>query len=426
MEAVADTDAKLPPRQGSFVVLRSRGVARVLVGSLLGRLPSGSVPLALLLSAQSNGYSIANAGILVGFYAGGTAVGGPVLARMIDRRHQLPILMTALAVSTSGLLLVVAAGAIYPVALGGSLIAGLGTPPLEACLRALWPTLLPPALIQPAYALDVSSQELIFVCGPLVTLAAVAAGGGSMGLVAAAAVQAAGTGFFAGSRSSREWRGRPAPRHWAGPLRERRLVILLTGIACSGAALGSMIVSVTAYAESQGSSSWAGWMLAVQALGALTGGILYSRRPATDLPRALQWLAVAMILGFVPLISVPPFAIALLLIPLSGIGLPPLLTVIFLLVDRLAPAGTVIEAFAWVATCFTIGSAVGSAVAGFVISGSGVRAGFVLAPGFATVAAVQFLLLKRRVHGSTPAELGSQTLPARRSSVTSGRMATRT
>jgi adenylyltransferase/sulfurtransferase len=43
------------------------------------------------------------------------------------------------------------------------------------------------------------------------------------------------------------------------------------------------------------------------------------------------------------------------LLVLSGLGLPVLLTVGFLTVDRVAPAGTAAEAFAWVGTAFAVG-----------------------------------------------------------------------
>ena len=362
------------------------------------RLPSGSAPLALLLFCRGNGFSILQAGLLVAVFASGTAIGSPALARASDRLSQPPVLIVSALVSTAGFLALALVGReTIDIAMAGALLAGLGAPPLEACLRALWPVLLRADLVQSGYALDVASQELIFVIGPIITLGAVSLGGPAGGLLAAACIQLAGTIGFATSHASRVWRGVAGVRHWLGPLREHRLVILLIGVVLVGAAVGATTVAVAAYAESSGGASWAGWLLAVQALGALTGGLLYGRWSPVDGIRLLPWFAAAFCIGYLPLLATPPIVVALLVIPFSGLALPPLLTAVFLLVDRLAPAGTVTEAFAWVATAFLVGSAVGSAVDGAIVVAGGVRAGFTLAPLCALTAVAVFTVVLRHL-----------------------------
>jgi predicted MFS family arabinose efflux permease len=358
-------------RGGAVGVLSSPGVKRALLGALIGRLPSGMAPLALLLAARSHGFPIAQAGGLVGLYAVGVAIGSPLSARAVDRSRQSVVLYAVLGVSSAGLVLAALGGDYYPLVAIGALIGGLGFPPLEACLRALWPSLLHSEMVAAGYSLDVASQEIIFVVGPVLTIGAVTAGGGSAGLLAAAALQVVGTLIFATSEPSRLWRGEKAVRHWLGPLRERRVLLILASVACIGAAVGANVVAVTAYAESSGTASWAGWLLAMQALGALAGGMLFSYRGGRGGRLSLPVLALGMALGYLPLFTLARPAVMLALIPLSGLALPPLLTLVFLLIDELAPAGTVIEAFAWIATAFTVGSALGSPLAGASI-GSGI------------------------------------------------------
>ncbi len=395
-------------RRGARAVLESPGVPRALSTALLGRMPSGSGPLALLLYARGNGLSIAQAGVLVAVFAAGTAIGSPVLARAADRLSQPPVLIASAVVSTAGFLLLSLAGTgVLGIALVAALLAGFGAPPLEACLRALWPNLLKAHLVPAGYALDVASQELIFVIGPVITLAAVSVAGSDGGLLAAAGLQLVGAVGFATSGASRAWRGAAGVRHWLGPLREHRLVLLLVGVVLTGAALGGTTVSVAAYAEAAGNASWAGWLLAVQAIGALAGGLAYSRWAPPDGMRLLPVFAAAFCLAYVPLILTPPVGIAMLLMPLSGFALPPLLTAVFLLVDRLAPIGTVTEGFAWVATAFLIGSAAGSAAAGALIAATSIRAGFCIAPVCGLLAAALFTVLLRYM-------LGRRTLSANR------------
>ncbi|WBC13730.1 MFS transporter [Micromonospora sp. WMMA1998] len=356
-------------------VLRAPQVARVLLGSQLGRLPTASGPLALLLFARQS-LSLAAAGLLVAAYTAGMAAGTPLLARAVDRWRQPPVLWAAAAVSGLGFGAVALTGGHLAGAITGAAVAGFGTPPLEACLRTLWPALLPPATVPTAYTLDIALQEVIFVVGPLVTLLAVTVGGPTAGLLAAAVAQLAGTALYALSPAARAWRGVAAVRHWAGPLRVPGFGVMLLGVVGVGAAVGSIAVAVTGYAEAAGDRRLSGWLLAAQAGGALVGGLLWTRvRPGG--PGRLPLLAAALTAGFLPLLLAPGPAPMAALLAVSGLALPPVLTAVFLTAERLARPGTVAEAFAWVSTAFVVGSAAGSALTGV---SAGVRYGLLVAP----------------------------------------------
>jgi predicted MFS family arabinose efflux permease len=358
-------------------VLRAPQVPLVLIASQVGRLPTAAAPLALLLHARQS-VSLAVAGIVVAIFTAGMAVSAPLLARSVDRWRQPPVLYGAASLSGIGYLVAALSNGRSTVLLTGALLAGLGTPPLEACLRALWPALVPASDVTAAYALDIALQEVIFVVGPLVTLAAVAAAGPTAGLITAAVLQLAGVAAFVRAPVVRQWRGRPAHHHWLGPLRVPRMVVLVLGVVCAGAAVGSIPVVLTGYAEAAGDRGLTGWLLACQATGALIGGLLYTRAKPGALSR-LPLVALLFAAGYVPLLLVPaPLPMALLQ-AISGLGLPPLLTAGFLAADRLAPPGTAVEAFAWIFTAFTVGSATGAALAG-PLTDSSIRAGFAFAP----------------------------------------------
>jgi predicted MFS family arabinose efflux permease len=368
-------------------LLRTPYVIRLLLAGQTGRLPMASAPLALLLFARE-AHSLALAGLVVGAYTAGMAISAPLLARIVDRWRQPPVLWGSALLSGAGFLLVATGGHALPATIAGAIVAGLGTPPLEACLRALWPDLVEADAVAAAYTLDIAVQEVIFVTGPLVTLAAVAFAGPSAGLLAAALLQLAGVAVFATTPAVRTWRGVAVARHWAGPLRVPRFVVILLGVTCVGAGIGSLPVAVTGYAEAAGNRSLSGWLLAAQALGALVGGLLYLRaRPGG--PRRLLLATVALAAGFVPLLIVPGPALMGILLAIAGLSLPPVLTSVFLAADRLTPPGTAVEAFAWIITAFTVGSAVGAAITGPLVSGS-IRSGFAFAPlaGLLAVAAM--------------------------------------
>ncbi|WP_141689545.1 MFS transporter [Streptomyces sp. DI166] len=135
-----NSDTSCPPdRTTSRPLLAERHVARLLLGTLIGRLPSGMVPVAILLLIVERGGSLAVGGLLCALYGLASAVGQPVLGRMVDRRGQTRVTTAAVLVTTACLLLLSYADALAQPGLAAGLLvlAGLSTPPFEANLRAL-------------------------------------------------------------------------------------------------------------------------------------------------------------------------------------------------------------------------------------------------------------------------------------------------
>jgi hypothetical protein len=187
--------------------------------------------------------------------------------------------------------------------------------------------------------------------------------------------------MFATSSAVRDWRGETAPRHWAGPLRVGTLRLLLAATVLVGAGVGGTTVAITAYAEAAGSRSWAGWLIAAQATGALIGGLVSARRPLADPERRLPVIVGCLALGYAPLLLVPPLVVMFVLLFASGLCLPVALTAVFVTADRVAAPGTAAESFAWVATAFSVGSASGAAGVGVLLGASDrLLIGFTLAP----------------------------------------------
>ena len=360
-------------------LLRRPQVGRLLVSALVGRLPNGMVPLALVLFTRDSGSGYGRAGLLTAAYSLGCCLGGPALSRAMDLRGQRVPLVVGAVVSSLALALL----PVTPTTLGlaVALVAGLATPPLEPALRTLWPSVLHPRQVPAAFALDAAAQELVFVLGPLVVLLAQLVGAGG-GLVAAAVVGLAGTAWFTSTRASRSWTP-PVheDRHWLGPLRSRRLVVLYAAVLLVGLTIGVPAVALVAWAEQAGDRGLAPWLVAANALGALAGGVGYSpRAPHRDARRDLLLGVGVLVLTYAALALVPrSLPLMAVLTVASGVGLPVVLTCVFQLVDRLAPRGTTTEAFAWLISAFLVGSSVGAAAAGS-LSDAGRIAGALLVP----------------------------------------------
>ena len=216
------------------------------------------------------------------------------------------------------------------------------------------------ALVHSAYALDVATQEIIFVVGPVVTIGAVAAFGSAGGLIAAAIGQLGGVIIFTTAPVVRRWKGERATRHWAGPLRAGPIRLLLAATALVGLGVGATTVAITAYAQVEGSRAYAGWLLAAQAAGALIGGLTLAARASGRLTGIVALMAAF----YLPLLMTPSTPYMGVLMAISGLALPPALTAIFIKADLDAPTGTAAESFAWIATAFSIGSALGAPIDG--------------------------------------------------------------
>ncbi|GAA0226892.1 MFS transporter [Cryptosporangium japonicum] len=365
-----------------FALLRRPFVARLLASSLLGRLPTGMVPVALVLFSRGSDVGYGVAGLFAAAYTAGGAIGQPLLARWMDRTGQTRIIVGGGVVSSVGLAVLPFSGVVGGLVIAA--VAGAATPPLEPGLRAIWPGLLSGPDVPRIYALDAAAQELVFVAGPLLVLLANSFGPAG-GLYAAAAIGLTGALWFAVAPASRQWRPTEVgERHWAGALRPARLRRLYLGISLVGLAVGTFPVAASAFSEASGDRGWTTWLVAANAGGALIGGVWFSGRSHRYSPgRVLPWLFVALGFGYLPLAFLPtdpgvfPFALGLTLV--SGLSLPPLMTLTFLVIDRLAPEGTVTEAFAWLITAFLVGSSTGAAVAGAIVAQTSPSWVFVLA-----------------------------------------------
>jgi MFS family permease len=79
----------------------------------------------------------------------------------------------------------------------------------------------------------------------------------------------------------------------------------------------------------------------------------------------------------------------------AGAAIAPTYAAVYAMVDDAAPAGTVTEAFAWLATAIGIGAAAGAATAGALADTAGPSAAFVLAGAAGAIALLATLLRSR-------------------------------
>jgi MFS family permease len=374
-------------------IVRTPQVPRLVSTALLGRLVIGMAGLAIVLLVRDAAGSFALAGLTTGSFALACGIASPLIGRVVDRSGQTRVLLACAVVCAgafSSLALVAGHGpsALLP-ALAG--IGGATIPPIGACMRSLWSSMLGHgSQLQTAFAFEATAQEVVFITGPLLVVALIAVASPAAAMLAIAAAVLAGTSLFAATPASRSWRPLQRERDWAGALRGSGLRTVLVVIALMAAAFGVVEVAVPAVAEQLGSRTLSGLFLSLWSGGSMVGGFIAGalasgRGPERRVVALLGAVAVGLSPLLVAAVGVLPFALCMLL---AGLGIAPTVACLYLLVDRSAPRGTVTEAFTWVSSAFTAGSAVGSALAGSLVQHASPTAAFLLAVGMVTAAAL--------------------------------------
>jgi MFS family permease len=384
-------------------VLRAPDVKQPLAGVIIGRLSIAAEPLSTILLVHGTTGSFAVAGAVMGAYSVAAAISLPVQGRIIDRMGQTRVILTATVVGTTGfvtLILLAHGGAHGGLLAAAGTLAGLGTLPTGATMRTLWSELVPDAeLRQAAFALDAVAIDVAFIVGPLVAAGVIAAASPTASLCVCIGLTLLGSAVFASSPASRRWRGASAEHRRIGPLRSASVWVLMGAAFGIGLAVGAAELAITALASEHGAPELGGTLIAVQAVASTAGGLWYGAKrwrndPADRLPGVTFVFAVCLL----PLVAVPSLAAAFPLMALSGVALAPAISLIYLLLDSLAPVGTAAEATGWVLTAIVGGAALGNAASGIAVSEVSPHAGLAVAVAGGLVSLVATWLGRANLH----------------------------
>jgi hypothetical protein len=261
---------------------------------------------------------------------------------------------------------------------------------MSSVTRALWPRLLPdPALVAAAYSLETAVQSATWVGGALLVAVLVALASPGAALLTAGAFAVAGTLGVAGAAVARYDRAHVRATRRTGPLAEPGVRTILAGIAGIGLTGGALEVALVAVGREMGAPALAGVLIAALSIGVVAGGLIGGRGggPGPEDVHARRAAVYALACAPLPLAAGLPIVLVPLVLA-AGVALAPLLAGGYLLVGRLAAAGTTTEAFAWTSTAFGGGVALGSALAGPLADAGGSPVALALAAACAAAGAI--------------------------------------
>jgi predicted MFS family arabinose efflux permease len=393
----------VPFREGARryrTVLGLPGALRPVVLSALGSLPIGMFTLAILLLARDATGSFAAAGRVVGMFGLANALGAVAQGRLMDRLGQPRVLRVAAALHVPAMVgLVVAAdeGASGWVLGLCAAAGGLSLPQLPSAMRSLWGALVrTDEQRETAYALVSIVFEVAVVTGPALVALIVAIASPGAAVVVAAAVGGASGLAFTFTRGSQAWRGEPHDVSWLGPLQTSGMRTVFVVVGAFGTAVGVVQVLVPAFADEHGSVEAGGVLLSALSAGSLIGGLIYGARswPGRPVDRlAPLMLAIGGAFALLALPAGEPALAAVLL--LGGMLFAPATVVASTLLDNVAPAGTVTEAFAVLVMGIVAGTAVGNTLGGALVDGASLDAAALAAAAIAAAGAGWALVRKR-------------------------------
>lgn len=381
-------------------------VARIVIISIIARLPVGMMSFAMLMFLREVLGNFALAGSMVGAYFLAMAVSAPVQGRLIDRIGPRPPLLITSIVQPLALTGIWLAGiqnmgtaAIAPLAV----LAGLFAPPVNTLSRTLWRYRFEDGpQRKTAYAVDSVSIEVNFTVGPAVVALLLATAGARAAFACAVCMTVVAVLAFWRSPAFKYWQREPlARRHLLGPLTDVRLLIVFAcnfGLTFS---FGVLEVTYAGFASAAGTVALAGLLIGLNSIGSAAGGLLYGalhlRMPLVR-QFAISLALLAVMIGLHSLMRAP-WLMALLALA-SGLMIAPALTVQTLLISRMAPAKYATEAFTWSSTFIVSGIGAGTAVAGWMIEQRDVPSAFLL--GGAALACSTLLALLLRVPETRP------------------------
>ncbi|KFI54740.1 major facilitator superfamily protein [Bifidobacterium callitrichos DSM 23973] len=414
-------------------LFRIPGAKAFCVSGAVARLPISMMSLGIVLALNHLYDNWTVAGTMSAVYVFALSCVTPFYARAFDRFGQRRVGRIALAVQVVSMLAFAFAALVrvpIPLLFALAVVMGLTQFSFGALVRTRWAYALRgvedgEALLNTAYAMEAAIDEVVFILGPILAAwLATSVHPVSQLFVPTLACGIGGAVFFslkstqppamvetvdvpgagAGAAADRPAAGKadslsldPLRRQGARP----RSVLLYGGVlpllivfVVFNMSFTAFDVSITASIKSMGLEGFLGLQLAMFALGSCIGAIVFGSRQL----KGSHWGHMVMFLCLLA-VGYVGFRLAmdnLLLLGaveiLTGLFVSPLFTTGNLIVKDLVPAESLTEGLSWVTTAGTVGTSIGSSVAGITLDAAGPHVGMLL-PATFTACAVPLALL---------------------------------
>lgn len=359
---------------------KTRGLMPVVFAQLLARFPYGMMVLAVVMHVEHNFKSYAIAGIALGADTVASAINGPIMGRLIGRHGIFKVVLpTAIVAIVATLLLAFTPFAAWWVILLAAII-GAATPPIQTAARLVYPRLVKPELQSSIFALDATSQELIWILGPVIATFAAAQISTVFALVLMVAIQIVGVSLFLANKDVLAVRVAPTETKIGHVMKNRVVIIMITLGSALVASFSGLEIATVAVLE----KGLAGIVIGIFSVGSILGGLLLGHRNTSKWSLAIFFSLVFAGYTLAMVNPADPFWLSLCFL-LGGLAVAPILGTVNAMISVATRDADTPEAYGWLNTGQLLGYAVAAVAVGFLIDQIAPASGFWVAIGFSFI-----------------------------------------
>ncbi|MGG0302571.1 MFS transporter [Bacillus albus] len=353
------------------------------LAGFIARMPISMMGIGIvtMLSQLRGDYWLA--GAVAATFTLSSALLAPHISRMADQLGQSRILLPTTGISvffTILLLLCTKYEAPYWTLFLSALCAGC-MPNMSAMVRARWTKLYRGShKLHTAFSFESVVDEICFIIGPVLSVSLSVMFFPEAGPLLSSVFLTIGVCLFTMQKSTEPPVHPHDIRNNGTVFKIGSLRVLVFTLIAIGTIFGTIDVVSVAFAEQQGNTVAASFVLSVYAIGSCLAGLIFGTLKLRTPPYNQFLIAVTLsMITMLPLFFVNTITWLVVIVFFAGLSVAPTMIITMGLVEKIVPESKITEGMTWAITGLGIGVSLGSAIAGLVIDNFGARAGFSVA-----------------------------------------------
>ncbi|OUB67934.1 ABC transporter permease [Bacillus thuringiensis serovar zhaodongensis] len=361
-------------------IFSAPGTKRFSLAGFIARMPISMMGIGIvtMLSQVSGDYWLA--GAVAATFTLSSALLAPHISRMADQLGQSRILLPTTGISvffTILLLLCTKYEAPYWTLFLSALCAGC-MPNMSAMVRARWTKLYRGShKLHTAFSFESVVDEICFIIGPVLSVSLSVMFFPEAAPLLSSVFLTIGVCLFTMQKST-EPPVHPRDITNNGTVfKIGSLRVLVFTLIAIGTIFGTIDVVSVAFAEQQGNTVAASFVLSVYAIGSCLAGLIFGTLKLNTPPYNQFLIAVTLsMITMLPLVFVNSITWLVVIVFFAGLSVAPTMIITMGLVEKIVPESKITEGMTWAITGLGIGVSLGSAIAGLVIDNFGAHVGF--------------------------------------------------
>lgn len=350
------------------------------LAGFIARMPISMMGIGIvtMLSQVSGDYWLA--GAVAATFTLSSALLAPHISRMADQLGQSRILLPTTGISvffTILLLLCTKYEAPYWTLFLSALCAGC-MPNMSAMVRARWTKLYRGShKLHTAFSFESVVDEICFIIGPVLSVSLSVMFFPEAAPLLSSVFLTIGVCLFTMQKST-EPPVHPRDITNNGTVfKIGSLRVLVFTLIAIGTIFGTIDVVSVAFAEQQGNTVAASFVLSVYAIGSCLAGLIFGTLKLNTPPYNQFLIAVTLsMITMLPLVFVNSITWLVVIVFFAGLSVAPTMIITMGLVEKIVPESKITEGMTWAITGLGIGVSLGSAIAGLVIDNFEAHVGF--------------------------------------------------